>query len=84
MTDIATKRIIKVGSQGIHLPKPLLEQAGLSDEVQVEVDNNRLILRAVIGRRQGWDEQFQRMAQHGDDKLLDSEPLLLTSWEEQE
>lgn len=85
MTNIVTTRIIKIGnSQGIRLPKLLLEQVGLSGEVQVEVENNSLVLRAVTGRRQGWDAQFQRMAEHGDDQLLDDEPLLLTSWEEQE
>lgn len=85
MTTIVTTRIIKIGnSQGIRLPKLLLEQAGLSGEVQVEVEDNCLILRAVTGRRQGWDAQFERMAEHRDDKLLDAEPLLLTAWEEQE
>lgn len=83
MTNIVTTRIIKIGnSQGIRLPKLLLEQVGLSGEVQVEVENNCLILRAVTGLRQGWNEQFERMAEHGDDKLLDAEPFLLTAWEE--
>jgi len=85
VTNIVTTRIIKIGnSQGIRLPKLLLEQVGLSGEVQVEVEDNCLILRAVTARRQGWDEQFQHMAEHGDDKLLDNEPLLLTAWEEKE
>jgi antitoxin MazE len=33
-------RIIKIGnSQGIRIPKPVLEQAGLEDEVEIEVQN---------------------------------------------
>lgn len=34
--------------------------------------------------RQGWAEQFQRMARLGDDRLLDSENLTTTDWDEKE
>jgi len=85
MTHIVTTRLVKIGnSQGIRIPKLLLEQVGLSGEVQIEIETNRLILRSAAGRRQGWDEQFQRMAEQGDDQLLDGEPLILTQWEEKE
>jgi len=32
--------------------------------------------------RQGWEEQFRRMAEQGDDNLLDGGDLALTQWEE--
>ena len=85
MTNIITTRLVKIGnSQGIRIPKLLLEQVGLSDQVQVEVEADRLILWSAPMRRQGWDEQFQRMAEHGDDQLLDAGDMLLTQWEETE
>ena len=85
MGTIVTTRLVKIGnSQGIRIPKLLLEQVGFSGEIQLEVEKDRLILSSVTGRRQGWEEQFQRMAQQGDDRLLDGEVLLPTSWEEQE
>ncbi len=85
MTNSITTRLVKIGnSQGIRIPKVLLEQVGLNGDVQVEVENDRLILRPIVRRRQGWEEQFERMAKHGDDKLLDSEPMLLTEWEDKE
>jgi hypothetical protein len=34
--------------------------------------------------RKGWAAAFERMAANGDDKLLDSESLLPTEWDEQE
>lgn len=34
--------------------------------------------------RQGWEEQFRRMAEQGDDKVLDGSDLILTQWEEKE
>ena len=85
MANIVTTHIVKIGnSQGIRIPKLLLEQVGLSGEIQVEIESDRLILRSSKGRRQGWDEQFKRMAQQGDDRLLDGEVLFHTAWEVQE
>ena len=84
MTNSITTRLVKIGnSQGVRIPKALLEQVGLNGDVQVEVESDRLILRPIARRRQGWEEQFERMAQNGDDKLLDG-ALLLTEWEDKE
>ena len=78
-------RLVKIGnSQGIRIPKPLLEQTHLTDAVELEVSNEQLIVRAARPTRQGWDAQFQAMAQVGDDTLLDSQPLTLTNWETDE
>jgi antitoxin MazE len=78
-------RIVRIGnSQGIRIPKVLLQQVGLLDEVEVEVQANQLVVRPVTGPRQGWDEQFQDMALAQDDRLLDAEPLVLTEWEASE
>lgn len=85
VANIVTTRLVKIGnSQGIRIPKPLLEQVGMSGDVQIEVEADRLILRPATGPRQGWEEQFQRMAELGDDKMLDGGDLLLTEWEETE
>jgi antitoxin MazE len=78
-------RIIKIGnSQGIRIPKLLLQQVGLVDEVEVQAQPGQLIIRPLTAARQGWEEAFQAMAKQGDDQLLDSEPLVLTNWETSE
>lgn len=85
MTHIITTRLVKIGnSQGIRIPKLLLEQVGLSGEIQLEVESDRLILRPAARPRQGWAEQFQRMAELGDDRLLDAEDLSASIWDETE
>ena len=78
--------IIKIGnSQGIRIPKPLLEQVGLSGKVELEVQADTLLVRPVRkSARQGWEEQFERMAAQGDDQLLDGEQLNASSWDEDE
>ena len=78
-------RIIQIGnSQGIRIPKPILEQLGFGEEVELEILSGQLIIRSPHQPRQAWDEHFAAMAQAGDDHLLDDEPLTLTDWEESE
>ena len=39
-------RIIRIGnSQGIRIPKPLLEQSGITGDVEIEVEDNNLTFR---------------------------------------
>jgi antitoxin MazE len=77
--------LVRIGnSQGIRIPKPLLEQTGLQDEVEIEVEDQRLVIRAVNNPRAGWDEAFAAMARQGDDGLLDGDELVPTRWDEEE
>ena len=74
--------IIKIGnSRGIRLPKPIIEQCGLEEEVELEVRRNEIVIRPLRKPRQGWEEKFRAMAEQGDDKLIE---FPLTEWEEDE
>ncbi len=76
--------IIRIGnSQGVRIPKPLLQQTGLKDEVEIEVEGSHLVLRPVAKPRAGWAESFQAMAREGDDEMLDPE-LAASRWDEDE
>ena len=70
-------------SQGIRLPKLLLDQANLGEEVELEIQNGQIIIRATHLPRQGWEAQFQLMATEQDDVLIEAE-LLPTIWDEEE
>jgi antitoxin MazE len=75
-------RLVRIGnSRGIRIPKPILEAAGLTGEVELEVEEGKLIVRSVGRPRQGWEAGFAAMAELGDDRLLDAEALP-TSWDE--
>lgn len=77
-------RIVKIGnSQGIRIPKPLLEQTGLNGEVEIEVRNDTLVIARADNSRLGWAEAFQAMSNRGDDALLDDVPTVST-WDEDE
>jgi len=78
-------RIVKIGnSRGIRIPKLLLDQTQLGDEIEIEAQGKQLVIRSVRSPRQGWDEQFAEMARRGDDKLLDSEAFSFSSWDKDE
>jgi len=66
-------RIIRIGnSRGIRVPKALLEQAQLPEEVELHAEPGRLVVRAVRRTRAGWAEAAASMHQQGDDGLLDA------------
>ncbi len=66
-------RLIRIGnSRGIRLPKSLIAQAGLSDEVELQVRDGAIILERVTSTRSGWAEAAEEMREHGEDALLDS------------
>jgi len=78
-------RIVKIGnSQGIRIPKPLLDQTGITDDVELEVDKTRIIIRPVSNPRAGWDTAFRAMAQSGHDTLIDETDNISHSWDEEE
>jgi antitoxin MazE len=77
--------IIRIGnSQGIRIPKVLLEQSRLEKDVELEVTNKKIIIRAASQPRQGWEEKFKHMAQHKDDKPVDKTAPTQTRWEKEE
>ena len=81
MPSVIKTRLVKIGnSQGVRIPKLLLEQLNFSGDVELEVQDDRLIVRPSSHPRADWAKQFRQMAERGDDHLLDSEGML-TEWE---
>ncbi len=85
MTTVMRTRVIKIGnSQGIRIPKLLLDQTGLGEEVELELHQDQIVIRAVRHVRHNWEEQFKAMAEKGDDKLLAGDVLVPTAWDEED
>ena len=71
---IAKTRIVRIGnSRGIRVPKVLLEQAQLPEEVELQAEHGRLVVRAARGPRVGWADAAKAMHERGDDQLLDTQ-----------
>jgi len=94
MSKSIQTQIVEIdNSQGIRIPKSLLEQIGISEAVEIEVHGDRIVIRAaqkpgtgwfvISGApkpRAGWEEAFAKMAEQHDDVLLDD--VTTTEWKE--
>jgi antitoxin MazE len=64
--------LVRIGnSRGIRIPKPLIEQCGFGDSVELRVEKDCLIIFANSSPRQGWEKAFK-----GSDARTDDQPLL--------
>ncbi|MFM2035433.1 MAG: hypothetical protein RL459_698 [Pseudomonadota bacterium] len=63
--------IRKMGnSQGILIPKPILQQLGLSDAADLRVNGDVIEIRPIKrSPREGWAQDSERLAATGDDAL---------------
>ncbi|MEW6756567.1 MAG: AbrB/MazE/SpoVT family DNA-binding domain-containing protein [Candidatus Latescibacterota bacterium] len=78
-------RIVRIGnSQGIRIPRVLLEQTGLREEVELEAQGQQIVIRAADRPRQGWEAAFRTMGESGDDALLDGDSPAPSSWDHEE
>ena len=74
-------KIIKIGnSRGIRIPKTLMKEVQLQDEVLLEASRGTIVIRPARSARQEWSQAFHEMALRGEDKLLDSD-FSLSSWD---
>ncbi len=65
-------RIVQIGnSRGIRIPKTLLDEAGLPDDVELHAAPGRLVVSAPRRSRSGWAEAAKRMTARGDDEMID-------------
>ena len=74
--------IIQIGnSQGLRIPKPILEQCGFNGEVELEVHDNEIIIKRAIHSRKNWEKAFKAMAENKDDQLIE---FAQNQWDEDE
>lgn len=66
-------RIVQIGnSRGIRIPKVLLDEAGLPEEVELRAEPGRLVVSAATRPRAGWAAKARSMRQRGHDAPLDA------------
>ena len=69
--------IVRIGnSRGIRLPKNILRELNIKDEVEMKVNNDSLIIKRVEKKpREDWNEAFAQMSKVKEDKLLFNENM---------
>ncbi len=62
-------RLVSIGnSRGIRLPKTVIEEAQLGDEVELKAEPGCIFIRSAKPPRAGWAEAAKRMHEAGDDQ----------------
>jgi len=79
-------KVIKIGnSRGIRIPKSIIEQSGIKNEVELEVKDDKIIIKSLSEIRKNWNLAFQKMSKNNEDILLDEDSLTnQTSWDDKE
>ncbi len=77
--------LVKIGnSQGVRLPKAILQQIHLIDEIEIEIKKDCLVLKPAHSPRAGWDEGFKKATSAIPDPELEAwEKLQMKSDEEE-
>ncbi len=76
-------RLIQIGnSRGVRLPKPLIKEAGLGDEVELSLREGAIVITPVKSTRAGWSEAARLLRERGKDHLLD--PPIPTHFDDEE
>ena len=66
-------QIIRIGnSQGVRIPKMLLEDGKLSGEVELELHEDGLLIRSLQKPRANWDASFKATADDDDQSTPDT------------
>jgi antitoxin MazE len=69
--------LIRIGnSKGVRLPKAVIEQAGLKDEIDLEVKDGKVILSPARPARADWKTAAQACHEAGHDDLGDWDATL--------
>jgi antitoxin MazE len=65
-------RLVRIGnSRGVRLPKAVIAQAGLTEEVELGVRDGAVIIARAPSARSGWADAARRMHHRDEDRLLD-------------
>ena len=64
--------LISIGnSKGVRLPKAVIEQAGLTSQLEIEVSGNAVIIRSARQSREDWASAAAACHQADEDQLAD-------------
>jgi antitoxin MazE len=59
MSNTTKTRLVRIGnSRGVRIPKAVIEQLGLDDDLELSVQADRLVIRSARRPRQGWDDRM--------------------------
>mgnify|MGYP006286234199 FL=1 len=77
-------KVVRIGnSKGIRIPKTILEQCHINDEVELETRDDCLIIKSPHSVRENWETRFKEMRKNEDDVMFVKEDVS-KEWDEEE
>ncbi len=82
MHPVPAKLVAIGNSRGVRLPKAMIEQAGLGDgaELELEVVDGAIVVRRRRHPRQGWAEAARLLAERGEELPPEIRDMTETEW----
>ena len=66
-------RLVRIGnSRGVRLPKTIIAQAGLTEEVELGIRDGAVVIARATSTRYGWAAAASQIRQRDEDRLLDT------------
>ena len=76
-------RLVRIGnSRGVRLPKPLIEEVGLGEDVELVVRDGAIVITSIQKPRTGWAAAAEKLRQRDGVPPLD--PPTPTRFDEEE
>lgn len=78
-------KIVRIGnSQGVRIPKIMLTDSRLEEDVELEICDEGILIRPAKNPRQNWDAAFRSMAEEDADEMLIEDGEAPTAFEKEE
>lgn len=77
-------KIVQIGnSQGVRIPKVMLTDSLLEEDVELEICDEGILIKPAKNPRQNWDRAFRAMAEEDGDEMVIEEGEAPTGFEKE-
>jgi antitoxin MazE len=77
-------KIVRIGnSQGVRIPKIMLTDSRLEEDVELEICDEGILIRPAKNPRQNWEAAFLEMADEDADELIIDDREAATEFEQE-
>ena len=80
MPPVPAKLVAIGNSRGVRIPKAMIEQIGLGEEVELVVVDGTIVIRRKRRPREGWAEAAKLLAERGEELPPEITDMTETEW----
>ncbi len=78
-------KLVKIGnSKGVRIPKSLIDEAGLTDEIELMLQNKEIVLKSVSTPRETWADRYKKELEKEDTSQKEEIWFLDNDWDDSE